>query len=71
MNYYKVEGHDSLIRDSRTGAIINTDKSVFEDIRKIRNNNLNMKRLYSDVDDLKNELADIKNLLRELIKNGN
>ena len=71
MNYYKVEGHDSLIRDSFTGAIINTDKSVFEDTRKIRNNNLNIKRLYSDVDDLKNELADIKNLLRELIKNGN
>jgi len=71
MDYYKVEGHDCLIRDSSTGAIINTDKSVFEDTRKIRNNNLNIKRLYSDVESLKNELVDIKNLLRELIRNGN
>lgn len=71
MNYYKVEGYDSLIKDARTGAIINTDKSLFEDTRKIRNNNLNMKNLYSDVEDLKNELADIKSLLIELLKNGN
>lgn len=71
MNYYKVKGHDSLIRDAHTGAIINTDKSLFEDTRKIRNSNLNIKRLYSDVEDLKNELADIKSLLVELLKNGN
>jgi hypothetical protein len=71
MDYYKVEGHDSLVRDARTGAIINTDKSLFEDAYKIRKNNLNLKRLHSDVEDLKNEIADIKNLLIELIRNGN
>lgn len=71
MDYYKVEGYDSLVRDARTGAIINIDKSSFEDTYKIRKNNLNLNRLHSDVEDLKNEIADIKNLLKELIRNGN
>lgn len=71
MQYSKVEGHDFLIRDNATGAIINTDKTVFEEAKRIRNNNLNMRKLYSDVEDLKSELSDIKNLLRELINNGN
>ena len=28
--FSKVEGHDDLYRDNTTGAIINTDKSLFE-----------------------------------------
>lgn len=71
MTYSKVEGHDFLIRDNTTGAIINTDKSSFEEVRRIRSNNLNMRKLYSDVEDLKCELADIKTLLQKLISNGN
>lgn len=71
MTYSKVEGHDFLIRDNATGAIINTDKSSFEEVRRIRSNNLNMRKLYSDVEDLKCELADIKTLLQKLISNGN
>ena len=71
MDYIKVIDHDYLVRDNDTGAIINTDKSVFEDARKRKNGSASIKKLQSDVEDLKNELSDIKDLLRELIRNGN
>jgi hypothetical protein len=71
MDYIKVIDHDYLVRDNDTGAIINTDKSIFEDARKRKNGSASIKKLQGDVEDLKNELSDIKDLLRELIRNGN
>jgi hypothetical protein len=66
MGYIKVEGHDGLVRDETTGAILNHDSSAIEARRKL-------KRLNSALDDinmLKNQISEIKSLLRELIKNG-
>jgi hypothetical protein len=66
MDYIKVLDHDYLVRDNDTGAIINTDKSVFEDAKKLRNGSASIKKLQTDVE----ELSDIKNLLREFIRNA-
>ena len=71
MDYLKVIDHEHLVRDTTTGAIINTDKSVFEDAKKLRNGSASIKKLQSDVEGLKHELSDIKNLLREFIRNAN
>jgi tetrahydromethanopterin S-methyltransferase subunit B len=70
MDYLKVIDHEHLVRDKNTGAIINTDKSVFENAKKLRNGSASIKKLQTDVEDLKNELLDIKNLLREFIRNA-
>jgi len=71
MRYQKVQGYDSIYRDSTTGAIINTDKSLFDEAKKSRSGSSVIKGLQSDVEILKNELSEIKDLLRELISNGN
>ena len=66
MKHIKVEGHDGLVRDKNTGAIINLDNSAIVARRK-------SKQLSSALDDinmLKNEVSDLKSLLRELIKNA-
>ena len=66
MGYIKVEGHDGLVRDETTGAIINLDDSAIAARRK-------SKQLNSALDDinmLKNEISEIKSLLRELVKNA-
>jgi len=66
MSYTKVEGHDGLVRDETTGAILNYNDSAIEARRK-------MKKLNSALDDinmLKNEISEIKTLLRELVKNA-
>lgn len=70
MDYSKIAEHDNLVRDNSTGAVINIDKSTFEDIKKIRSGSCSMKQLQCEVESLKHELSDIKNLLRELIRHG-
>lgn len=60
MDYIKVQGHENLYRDPKTGAIINTEvkqkHSVSEKIHGMS----------SDINNLKNELNEIKSLLKLL-----
>ena len=58
-----VEGHKNLFRDEKTGAIINTDTSGY-------NNYMSDKRRNSDkqaeLDAMKEELDTLKSMLNEL-----
>lgn len=67
MNYEKVLEHSNLVRDPTTGAIINTDKIGFSETRNIRNNISNFKNMQNEIDYLKREILEIKNLLLEHI----
>ena len=66
MGYIKVKGHDGLVRDENTGAIINQNASAIEARRKTKHLNSALE----DINMLKNEVSEIKTLLRELIKNA-
>lgn len=72
MRFAKVEGHNDLVRDSETGAIINTNKTEYEkyvaqrDSRNKENNKI--ENLESQVSSIKNDLDEIKALLRGLSK---
>jgi len=66
MDYIKVSGHDGLVRDQNTGAIINLDDSAIESRRKSKH----LGSALEDINMLKNEISEIKSLLRELIKNA-
>ncbi len=66
MSYIKVEGHDGLVRDETTGAILNYSDSAIESRRKQRQ----MNSALDDINMLKDEVSEIKFLLRELIKNA-
>jgi len=67
MDFAKVQGHDGLVRDMNTGAIINKDSSAIEARRKTKN----LSTAIEDINNLKEEISEIKALLHELIKNGN
>lgn len=67
MNYEKVLEHSNLIRDPTTGAIINTDKIGFTETKNIRNNISSLKKMQNEIDYLKSEILEIKNLLLEHI----
>lgn len=71
MNYLKVIDHDGLVRDKTTGAIINTDKSVFDSVKRRRKTLSSVDEVFGEVKTLKKELSEIKNLLREIVANGN
>ena len=69
----KVEGHANLVRDTRSQAIINTDSSAYARYmaRKAKQQNKDdeIRDVIRDVNGLKNEIREIKDLLIEL-KNG-
>jgi uncharacterized protein YaaQ len=67
MDYTKVAGHDGLVRDENTGAIISLDDQAIEARRKSKH----LSSALEDINMLKNEISEIKSLLRELIKHGN
>lgn len=64
----RVEGHPNLYRDERTGAIINCDQISYNQYVSSLNSRESQKR---EILNLKNELDEIKFLLKQLIeKNG-
>ena len=70
MNLIPVEGEKDLFRDPRTNAIINTNQSDYLSYinnRKIRQNEKNkIDILEKDVNSIKNDLNEIKSLLRSI-----
>ena len=71
MDYIKVKGHDHLIRDPKTNSIININMSEYNDYISRRDSKLKedekMNNLESDVANMKDDLKEIKNLLRSLL----
>jgi len=64
-NYLKVKGHESLYRDPSTGAIINTETPNKQSFTNKFN------AVVDDINNLKDEVFEIKSLLEELIRNVN
>jgi|TARA_R110000868_G_scaffold117644_1_gene312740 hypothetical protein len=71
MKYAKVEGHSHLLRDSKTNSIINTNMVEYQEYLNRRNvkvdENQKIQHLESDVANIKNDLSEIKSLLRSLV----
>jgi hypothetical protein len=71
MDYIKVKGHDHLIRDTKTNSIINTNVSEYNEYISRRDSKLKesqkIQNLESDVANMKEDLDEIKFLLRRLI----
>jgi hypothetical protein len=68
----KVEGHSSLARDIRSNAIVNTNKSEYQlYMNRIKNREQQGDQIRSTIKEiniLKQELFEIKNLLKEVLK---
>lgn len=71
--YHRVKGHDDLIRDPNTNSIINTNVSEYNNYltrRKLKNKETEkIENLEKDLSDLKNDIDEIKSLLRSLSSN--
>lgn len=71
MDYMRVKGHDGLIRDPNTNSIINTNMSEYQEYvsrKKLKiEENQKIQNLESDVANMRDDLNEIKFLLRSLI----
>ena len=72
MEDVRVKGHSDLVRDSVTNAIINTNKSKYEEYISRRNIKKSETQKVQDLEDelscIKDDLNEIKSLLKEIIK---
>jgi hypothetical protein len=68
----KVQGHDSLVRDTNSNAIINTNKTEYQlymnRIKSREKQNDEIRTAVKEINTLKTELQEIKNLLKEVLK---
>ena len=70
--FLKVEGHTSLVRDTDSNAIVNTNVSEYQIyMQRVRSRNKQGDEIRSavkEINTLKAELREIKNLLKEIVK---
>lgn len=66
--YIRVDGHTNLYRDESTGAIVNFDDVGYNQYILSRQNKIKLKtEQKNEIENLKNEVYEIKSLLMELI----
>ena len=71
-NHQRVKGHSNLVRDRRTGVILNTNKTEIENskkrskIQQERQEHVNS--LSAEVNGLKDDISQIKELLYRLLE---
>ena len=75
MKFSKVEGHTNLVRDQTTNAIINTDMKEYRNYKSIQqikeDEKQKIESLENDISIMKDDLSEIKNLLRSLANGSN
>lgn len=60
----RVEGYQNLYRDESSGAIINCDSAAYD---QYVNTMIQREKQKKELDDIKNDINEIKNLLREFL----
>ena len=69
--FLKVIGHDGLVRDTSSGAIINTNKTEYEEYKarmreaEERENAISQHTI--EINNMKNELQEIKSLILQVL----
>tara|TARA_B100001109_G_scaffold242659_1_gene227758 strand:+ start:671 stop:895 length:225 start_codon:yes stop_codon:yes gene_type:complete len=70
--YVKVESQDSLVRDISSNAIVNNNKSEYENFLRISEQKYKEKKefekLKTDVNSMKNDLDEIKSILKSIVR---
>lgn len=70
MRYLKIEENTNLLKDEISGAILNTNKTEYENYLLLKNQKekdaIKMNQIESEVNKIRNELTEIKNLIRSI-----
>lgn len=71
MAYLKVKGHSSLVRDTNSHAIVNTNRNTYELYMKNqmqkRKQQDQLRDTVREINNLKNEMYEIKELLKKVV----
>ena len=71
MSLLKIENYENLVKDTKSGAVVNTNKSEFQLYMKRRQernkNGDKLRNACKEINNLKSELREIKNLLTKVL----
>ena len=71
MSVLKVEGFESLVKDTKNGAVINKSKTEFElyikNFKRRQSQQDELRDAVKEINNLKSELFEIKKMLKEVI----
>ena len=69
--FLKVEGHKDLVRDTRTGAILNTNRNAYlnykKRLREAQKQRDEIRSATREINNLKCEMHEIKDMLKTLL----
>ena len=69
--YVKVKAQDNLVRDMSSNAIVNNNKNEYENFLRISEQKYKEKKefekLKTDVNSMKNDLDEIKSMLKSIV----
>ena len=72
MSKILVEGHRTLIRDTSSSAIVNTDRKAYDNfmnrIKEAKKSNDDLRSALRDINNIKSEMHEIKDLLKKMVK---
>ena len=71
MSLLKIQNYENLVKDTKSGAVVNTSKSEFQLYMKRRQdrnkNGDKLRNACKEINNLKSELREIKNLLTKVL----
>ena len=69
MDLIKVEGHNGLMRDKNTGAILNINSSEIDRIKELRQKQREAKASQEqEINQLKSDVSEIKMMLSKIVE---
>jgi hypothetical protein len=68
MAYVKVKDVDGLVREDSSKAILNIDNSGLQAYKEKKRKEANLSRVIEEHDQIKSDLAEIKSLLKQLMR---
>ena len=72
MSLLKIQGYESLVKDTKSNAVVNTNKSEFQlYMKRTRERNLQgdkLRNVCKEINNLKSELREIKSLLTKVLE---
>jgi hypothetical protein len=67
MKYAKVKENPELIRDMDSKAVLNTNRSALESYRKKREKQQELKSAIDDINNMKQDINDLKTLMQRIL----
>ena len=65
--FLKVRDNKDLVRQKQSNAILNTNTKELDKYKQERDQKIKLQRLLEESDQMKNDIEEIKSLLRQLI----